>query len=479
MHLPELGVGVVYVAGLEEWLEAGAHLVDVLEIEPQPFWFRDRTTGARYRPDDRALARFAADPRPKLVHGVGFPIGGSRPPDPEHIQPFVDTAAALGSPWVSEHLSFNRAGHGTAGVNTGVLLPPVQTEEAVALAVANIRRLQEALPVPFAFETGVSYLRPVPGEMSDGEFFRAIAEGADCGILLDLHNLWANERNGRQPLLDVVSDLPLERVVEVHVAGGEPLGEYWMDAHSGPMPKELDALAGEVIPQLPCLKALVFEMLPEYIAARGYSTSDFIDQLQRMRRLWDRRGRASRTATRRAPRAMAPESLPSPRAWEDALGGLLAGDAPSGSLSVLLADDPGVGVLRKLVSTMRGGMAVSALTLTCRLLMLRLGFEAFDALLDAFWRTVPPEPFASDEAANLGEFLRAQAPAIPHLLEVLSFELAANRMLIEGAAPPVAFTCDPLPLLTALGEGRLPEATTAGRYELVLTPPAPVASPSV
>jgi uncharacterized protein (UPF0276 family) len=473
VELPELGVGVVYFAGLESWLEAGADLVDVLEIEPQPFWYRS-PTGARYRLNEHALARFRSDPRPKLVHGVGFPIGGTRAPDEEHVAPFVETATVLGSAWVSEHLSFNRARRGSAELNTGVLLPPVQTDTGVELAVANIRRLQAALPVPFAFETGVSYLRPVPGEMSDGAFFRAIAEEADCGILLDLHNLWANERNGRQRLLDVVAELPLERVVEVHLAGGEPFGDYWMDAHSGPSPRELDALAAEVIARLPCLKAIVFEMLPDYIAARGYTERDFLDQLERMHRLWERRGRGPVSAPAVRARAL-DAAAPSPRDWEDALGGLLAGDPPHDRLTALLADDPGVGVLRNLVATMRGGMAVTALTLTCRLLMIHLGQARFQALLEAFWAGVPPEPFASDEAAHLGAFLRAQAPPVPHLLEVLSFELAAQRMLIEGAAPPVAFTCDPLPLLTALGEGRLPESIAAGEFELVLDPPAPAA----
>ena len=79
------------------------------------------------------------------------------------------------------------------------------------------------------------YLRPRPGELGDGEFFAAVAEQADCGILLDLHNLWCNERDGRQPVRDVLAELRLERVWEVHLAGGEELVGYLLDAHS-PLP---------------------------------------------------------------------------------------------------------------------------------------------------------------------------------------------------------------------------------------------------
>lgn len=126
----------------------------------------------------------------------------------------------------------------------------------------NIRFLKRHLPVPLAVETGVDYLKPLPGEMPDGEFFRSVAEQADCGILLDLHNLWANERNGRQPICEVVNQLPLERVIEMHLAGGQEYGGYWVDAHSGLADPELMDIARQVVPRLPNLKAITFEIMP-------------------------------------------------------------------------------------------------------------------------------------------------------------------------------------------------------------------------
>ena len=122
--------------------------------------------------------------------------------------------------WASEHLSFNQARLAGREFFGGFLLPPVQTMASARIAARNIAAVKDLLPVPFAFETGVNYLAPQPGEMPDGAFFAAVAEQADCGILLDLHNLWCNERNGRQRVLDVVAELPLDRVWEVHLAGG-------------------------------------------------------------------------------------------------------------------------------------------------------------------------------------------------------------------------------------------------------------------
>src|SRR5690349_9761932 len=227
---------MIYLPGLEPLLDVGQDLLDVIEIEPQTFWFR---TAAGYDQRDDVLSRIERMPQRKLVHGVGAPIGGTLRPDPAMVRPFADTVQRLSAPWCSEHLNFNRASDGGVDFDTVALLPPVQSREAVALAADNIRSVQALLPVPFAFETGVNYLRPRHGELSDGEFFAAVAEQADCGILLDLHNLWCNERNGRQPVRAVLAELPLERVWEVHLAGGEELDSYWLDAHSGPIPQPL------------------------------------------------------------------------------------------------------------------------------------------------------------------------------------------------------------------------------------------------
>jgi Protein of unknown function (DUF692) len=70
-------------------------------------------------------------------------------------------------------------------------------------------------------------------------YVAAIAEQADCGILLDLHNIWTNQRNGRQPVTDYIAQLPLDRVWEVHLAGGFETGGFYLDAHVGAIDPEL------------------------------------------------------------------------------------------------------------------------------------------------------------------------------------------------------------------------------------------------
>src|SRR3954451_15677176 len=359
---PELGVGVIYLPELVPLLESRPALVTVLELEPQTLWRSLPDRAMPYVQDRGELERIAGLPQRKLVHGVGFPVGGTRLPDARHLEPLAETIECLGSPWASEHLGFNSFGD---GVNTGFLLPPSQTRAGVDAAVASVARVASALPVPFLVETGVNYLQPQPGSLSDGAFVAAVAEEADCGILLDLHNLWANEVNGRQPVREFVAELPLERVREVHIAGGLEHGGFWLDAHSVRIPEPLLELAAWVVPQLPELGAIVFELLASYLEPLGLDGVP--EELEKLARIWELRG--SRVGSSSRPRADDVSDL-SPREWEDALGSLVIGRAPASPIGVALAGDPGIPILRELVANFRSGMIVDPLRLTSRLLML-------------------------------------------------------------------------------------------------------------
>jgi hypothetical protein len=164
-------------------------------------------------------------------------------------------------------------------------------------------------------------------------------------------------------------------------------------------------------------------------------------------------------------------SQPSPREWEDTLGALVVGREVHSPLAHELESDPGVDLIRKLMHEFRGSMLVNTLKLTCRLLMLSLGAAAFDRLLDAFFRKHPPALFASLEAAAFADYLRQELQSpVQYLTEVLAFESAVLRSILDGERPVVAFDYDPVPLLRALSEGRLPGPLAAGSYEIEITP---------
>jgi uncharacterized protein (UPF0276 family) len=259
----DLGVGLVACGGVDQVWSDIADLVDVVEVEPQPLW--DHSTGDGRRLERRALHWLRSLDRPLLSHGVGFPVGGTTPPEVDGVRASAESARELDAVHWSEHLSFNRAGDDHAGY----LLPPVPSTDVVDATVSHIRTYQQLFDRPFLVETPASYLRPTPGDLTDAGFVAEIAERADCGILLDLHNIWANERNGRQPVRDFLAELPLERVWEIHLAGGLDVAGYYLDAHVGPVPRPLLDLARDTVPRLPNIRALIFEAVPESVVTMG------------------------------------------------------------------------------------------------------------------------------------------------------------------------------------------------------------------
>ncbi len=140
--------------------------------------------------------------------------------------------------------------------------------------------------------------------MPDGDFFAAVAEAADCGILLDLTNLWANQKNGRATIHDVLARLPLERVWEVHLAGLEFAHGHWLDAHSNGIDDELVEMAAEIIPDLPNLGAIIFEIAPDRLERFG--AKEFLLQMDKLNRLWS----ATRPASHSEPPVRQPLSAP-------------------------------------------------------------------------------------------------------------------------------------------------------------------------
>ncbi len=390
-------------------------------------------------------------------------------PDEVQLRLLRQAVDRLAVPWASEHLAFNRTDESFAGF----FLPPRQTDAGVHAAVAAVRRLQDALGVPIAVETGVNYLRPRRDEMPDGEFVAAVVEEAGCGILLDLHNAYCNERNGRESVERFLERLPLGRVWEVHLAGGFELGGYWLDAHSGAVPPVLEAYCRQVIPSLPNLKAMVFEVFPSFLPQVG--PDGVRRELEKLHVLWESRGTAATppAAAARAPlRAVPARSADavSPQEWEQALGRLVVGHAPETDLERELAADPGVPLVRSLVEEFRASMVVGVHRLSSRLLMLALGADIFRALLADFWSGSPPQQFAGTEAERFADYLLAKNVRIPQFQAVLAFERAALATVRDGKSRLVRFEVDPLPVLRALIDGvLLEEPGPFGEYEIELT----------
>jgi len=442
---PGLGVGVIVTTGLDLLWEGIGDLVDVVEVEPQTMW--------RPRPDGgwdllEPAFRWVEDLGiPALVHGIGFPVGGCEPPDPAAVALTARCAARLGAAHWSEHLSFTRVRRDGCDLDVGFLLPPAQTPAGVALAATHVAAYQRAADLPFLVETGVNYLRPRAGDLPDGAFIAGVAERADCGILLDLHNLLTNERNGRQPVDAVLAALPLDRVLEVHVAGGFELAGYYLDAHVGGPDEELLELTGRVLPTLPNVRAVLFEAVPESLVTLGVPGVRAV--LTGLHRICERPrphtagpqyrdpadgspangGAGGPSAGLDAPPVPAgpaaePDEADLTATWEreQALAAYTA-QVPGGRPG----EDPGYDLLRLLASEARRGELMLARPEVLGRLLAALGRDAVQQLLDDYLVACPPRRWLEQEGTQFTSWLVTARPDLLPLAGLAAVRDATPR----------------------------------------------------
>ncbi len=454
---------MIFAPALRPWLErrmAGpTPALDLLEIEPQTLWLADDAFAGPFHEFTAGIDLFRALPGAKLVHSVSLPLGGTRMPDPVQCALIRDTAARLDSPWVSEHLSVGGTPHQAAGF----FLPPLQTEEGVALAARNIRAFQALVGRPVAVETGVAYLARKAFEMPDGVYLAKVAERADCGILLDLHNVWCNARNGRLKLDDFLAALPRARVWEMHLAGGMEQDGFWLDSHSGPIPPDLLAIAREVLADLPALGALNFEVYDTFIPRMGEAELD--RTAETLRGLWEGVGRSVSDA--RPAVFASPPGQPSPSvaAWEAALTEAVWKaeiDAHPHK-----EDGNAVALYARLARSFRGSMLARTLPRAIRYLILRER-EAVEALLARYYSAVSPRLYAPLEAAAFAGW--ASEDGDPLLRGLLDYDLGLLAVLRDGKPQLVRFPGNPAPVFEALAERRLPDCPPPPVWELELLP---------
>jgi uncharacterized protein len=398
----DLGIGLVALGGIDLIWPEIADLVDVVEVEPQTIWLPAPTGG--WQLDPAALGWLTTRDRPLLSHGVGFPVAGTVSPDLNGVQAAAESARRLGARHWSEHLSFNQAQSGTV-IQAGFLLPPVLTEAAVEAAVINITRYHDQLDLPFLVETPASYLRLRLGDLSDGQFVREVSERADCGILLDLHNVWANELNGRQSVAEFMTELPLERVWELHLAGGFYLDGCYLDAHYGPVPPALLDLAAAVVPTLPCLRAIIFESVPESVA--GLGVPGMRQVLRDLHNLADLPPRVADVGTAPPP-AVQTWQAGSPQATAEreyrlaAYTTRLSDDLPGG--------DPGAAVLRHLTDQARLSLVTGMEPERLRWMLTHLGQARTDALLNQFLATCPASSWPAEQGTAFARWFEDRRP---------------------------------------------------------------------
>ncbi|MDQ0810551.1 uncharacterized protein (UPF0276 family) [Streptomyces sp. B3I7] len=174
-----------------------------------------------------------------VPHGVSLGLGGADRPDGARLTALAECAGALGSPLVTEHIAFVRAGGPGTGsplLEAGHLLPVPRTRDALDVLCANVRIAQAALPVPLAVEN-IAALLAWPGEeMTEGQFLYDLVDRTGVRLLIDVANLHTNHVNRGEDPARALDELPVEAIAYVHVAGGYERDGVWHDSHAHPVP---------------------------------------------------------------------------------------------------------------------------------------------------------------------------------------------------------------------------------------------------
>jgi hypothetical protein len=234
--VPNLGIGI----GLRP-----AHYAEIFERWPPIDWFEIISenflcAGPKALSTlDRILERY-----PVVMHGVTLSIGGPDPLDFEYLKKLKNLAGKTKTPWFSDHLSWGKL----AGAHYHDLLPLPYRKDVLDYVAERARIVQDFLEIPFALENLSSYAGFTGDEMTEWEFYAGVVEKADIRMMLDVNNIYVSSRNQGFSPKEYYSKLPLERVVQIHLAGHSDYGAYCLDTHDHPVCDEVWKIYAEVYP---------------------------------------------------------------------------------------------------------------------------------------------------------------------------------------------------------------------------------------
>jgi uncharacterized protein (UPF0276 family) len=212
------------------------HYRHVTEHRPEVDWFEIITENfmvAGGRP--LAVLEQVRSDYPIVMHGVSLSVGSADPLNRSYLDALSEMARRFKPAWISDHLCWT----GIGGRNLHDLLPLPYTEEVVRHVVGRIRQVQDFLGQAILIENVSSYMAFRASTMQEWEFLSAVAEEADCGILLDINNIHVSAFNHRFDPVFYINSVPPERVVQFHMAGHSDHGAYLLDTHDHPVCEEV------------------------------------------------------------------------------------------------------------------------------------------------------------------------------------------------------------------------------------------------
>jgi uncharacterized protein len=190
---------------------------------------------------------------PVVLHGVSLSIGSTDPLSVTYLSKLGALARRIAPAWISDHLCWGS--HGGRYVHD--LWPLPFTEEALEHVVRRVSAVQEALGARILLENVSSYVTFRASTMTEWDFVAEIARRADCGILLDVNNVYVSARNHAFDPSAYLAALPAERIGQIHLAGHTDQGDWLLDSHGAPVADPVWELYGEAVRRFGAVPTLV------------------------------------------------------------------------------------------------------------------------------------------------------------------------------------------------------------------------------
>jgi uncharacterized protein (UPF0276 family) len=244
-NAPNLGHGI----GLRT-----EHYADVLATPPPVEWFEvisDNFMVPGGNP--RRVLRAVRERWPVVLHGVSLSLGAVDPLNEEYLDALAALAGEIEPAMISDHLCWGSHG----GQYAHDLLPLPFTEEALGHVAGRVLRVQDKLRRPILVENVSSYVAFTQSTMAEWEFLTALAERTDCGLLLDVNNVYVSAHNHGFDARAFIDAIPVGRVGQFHLAGHSRLGELLLDTHDHPVRDEVWELYQHAVARFGDLPALV------------------------------------------------------------------------------------------------------------------------------------------------------------------------------------------------------------------------------
>ncbi len=222
-NLPDLGLGL----GLR-----GKHIPTILRQRPNVGWFEVIADNALIHEGwlRHALDQLA-ERYPIVLHGVSLNLGSTDPLDLAYLRGIKKLADRWQVPWVSDHLCWT----GIDGRQSHDLLPVPYSEDMLAWMTQRVRQVQDVLERPLIVENPSSYLQFHQTTMPEWQFLARLAQDADCGVLLDVNNVYVASHNHDFSWQEYLAAMPWDRVCQMHVAGHTTFETHLFDSHIGPV----------------------------------------------------------------------------------------------------------------------------------------------------------------------------------------------------------------------------------------------------